>query len=226
MGTGGGQGAAFQPVSGGDLGFAGLSVAEMAKRPIGPDQQTTAAAHVRCAAWFSDKALEFSMAGNETKARFYSLQVQKAMIGEATDAPCEAAPTAPVNVPGVPAAAVKPDPAVDAVIEQYGVKIQELLDISQKLTEARQKKVKAAYDVKDTEARILDLKGRTATATDPGEKQQVDDLLAQALALKSESDARLKDAEAAEQSCLTDVRKTEDQVKELNAKLPAKKDSK
>jgi len=91
---------------------------------------------------------------------------------------------------------------IDALIGRYGAVIQDLLEISRKLSEVRRQMLDAAFDIRETEARAA-----------------TDDLLGQALAKKEEAQGRLKIVEDSETACLEDIQRAEDRLRELDDKL-------
>lgn len=208
----GGQGLAFQPISGGDLDMKPLPAGKY-PAPKGALKQAS------CAAYFSEEARKLADQGKLKEAEFMGLQAQKAMSGEPLDAPCRAAAV-------TPAAPVADSPAVQEVIGQYKVKIQELLDLSRKLAEVRQQKVDAEADVKKAEDRITELKARKESATKPEEKKAEDDLLAELSKLKGEAEDRVKIADANEKAFLLKADETKTEVDTLGSKLQVSKDKK
>jgi len=197
-GTGGTgvQGLAFQPVSQAPAG----------KYPA----PASAVEQARCAAYFSEQARALEAQGKKERAEFMSLQAQKAMAGEPLDEPCRAASTAVPNVPS---------PAVRQILDQYNVKVLELLDMSRKLNETRRRKLEAETELKEAETRITDAKTRAAAATKPEEKQAADDLMKELEAARGETEKRIKIAGQNEKAVLEDAKKAEDEVKALDAKL-------
>jgi hypothetical protein len=217
----GSQELTFQSVSGETLEFGSWVAADPEAQPLPSGKYpapTKAVEQARCAAYFSERARELEKQGKHEQAAFMGLQAQKAMAGEPLDAPCQAAAAAAVPVPD--------SPAVKEVLEQYNVKIQELLDLSRKLSEVRKQKIDAELDIKLADDKITDIKTRAASVTKPEEKQELDDLLNEALALKSDSEGRLKIAAENENACLENAKKAEAQVQELGAKLQDGKDKK
>jgi len=208
----GGRGLAFQPIAGGKLEMAPLPAG---RYPAPKDALEQAA----CAAYFSKEARKLADQGKLKEAEFMSLQAQKAMSGEPLDAPCRAAAVTP--------AAPVADPAtVQEIIGQYKVKIQELLDLSEKLAQVRQQKVDAEAEVKEKEARIADLKAKAQSATKPEEKKADDDLLAELSKLKGEAEERVKIADANEKAFLLKAEETKSEVDTLGSKLQQSKDKK
>ena len=208
----GGQGLTFQPISGGTL--------DMKPLPAGKyPSPKTALEQAACAAYFSEEARKLADQGKLEEAEFMSLQAQKAMSGELLDAPCRAAAV-------TPAAPVADTKAVQEVIGQYKVKIQELLDLSEKLAEVRQQKVDAEADVKEKEARITDLKAKAESDTNPEKKKADDDLLAELSKLKGEAEERVKIADANEKAFLQKAEEKKAEVDALGVKLQENKDKK
>jgi hypothetical protein len=148
-----------------------------------------------------------------------NLQAQKAMSGEPLDAPCLAAPA-------TPAAPVAESPEVRVILEEYKSKAQELLEISRKLTEIRKQKIDAEIDIQQADAKITNLKEQAAVATEPAKKQEIDDLLKEAEALKGTSEEHLKIADENERATIANAEKLESQVQELNSKLQESKGKK
>ena len=221
MGSSGGQGLGFESVGGQGLEFQSWVADKPAAQPVSAGKHPapkSAPEQARCAAAFSDEALRLEKAGKHEEAAFMSRQAQKAMSGEPTDVPCPGGASA--QAAGSPKAGAK-EPALDvnAVLEQYNARIQELFAISQKLADVRKQKIDAQLDIRQAEARVVDLQAKVASLTKPEEKKEVDDLLSQALALKDESENRLKIAAENENACLADAKKAEDAVKALDAKL-------
>ena len=208
----GGQGLTFQPISGGKL--------DMKPLPAGKyPAPKTALEQAACAAYFSEEARKLADQGKLKEAEFMSLQAQKAMSGGPLDAPCRAAAVTPPPP-------VADSPAVQEVIGQYKVKIQELLDLSEKLAEVRQQKVDAEADVKEKEARITDLKAKAESDTNPEKKKADDDLLAELSKLKGEAEERVKIADANEKAFLQKAEEKKAEVDALGVKLQENKDKK
>jgi len=232
IGGAGGQGLGYQSISGEKLEFNDWAARKPEAIPLPSGKYAalkTAIEQVRCAAYFSERARELSGLGKNEEAKFMSLQAQKAMAGEPLDAPCQASAAgagadsvADPQKAGSQAVAM----GIEEILNQYKTKIQELLEISQKLGQVRKQKLAAEYDVREMDARIMDIKSQAAAATRPEEKQKCDDLLNEALALRGQSENLLKVAADNEAACVTDARKAEGQVQELSSKLQEGKDKK
>lgn len=221
MGASGGQGLGFQSVSGEKLEFNTWVAAKPESRPLPSGKYPapkTALEQVRCAAYFSERARELSGLGKNEEAEFMSLQAQKAMSGEPLDAPCQAA--------AAPAVPVPDSPAVKEVLDQYNTKIEELLIMSEKLSDLRKQKVEAELAVKRADAEITKIKTQAESVTEPEEKQKLNLQLEEALALKGQSEEQLKVATDNETALKDDARKAENQVKELGTKLQESKGKK
>ena len=221
MGSSAGQGLGFESVGGQGLEFQSWVAEKPEAKPAAAGKHPapkSAAEQARCAAAFSDEALRLEKAGKHEEAEFMSRQAQKAMSGEPTDVPCPGGASA--QAAGSPKAGAK-EPALDvnAVLEQYNAKIQELFVLSQKLADVRKQKIDAQLDLRQAEARIAETRAKAVTVTKPEEKKDVDDLLGELEALKADAENRQKIAEENENACLADAKKAEDAVKELDAKL-------
>ena len=231
IGGAGGQGLGYQSISGGKLEFNEWVARkpEAIPLPSGKYPALKVPEQARCAAYFSERARELSKLGKNEEAQFMNLQAQKAMTGETLDVPCQAAAV-------VAGAGSGPDPqkagsqamamGIEEILNQYKAKIEELLNISKDLDAARKHKLAAEFDVREMDAKIMDIKSRAAVATQPEEKQKCDDLLNEALALRGQSENLLKVAADNEAACVMDARKAESQVQELSSKLQEGKDKK
>jgi hypothetical protein len=221
MGATGGQGMTIQPLpgEGKGLAFTDWEAQKPNATPLpsgkysGP---TTALEQARCAAYFSERSSGLSGQGKREEAEFMSQQAQKAMTGEPLDVACQ--PAAPKEAPDPQKTAAR-NAAVNEVLALYNAKIKELLDLSEKLAAVRKQKVEAETRLKDADTKIADIKQQAAAATTPQDQQKYDALLAEALALKSESENQLKTATENENDCLASARQAESQVKELSSKL-------
>jgi hypothetical protein len=232
MGGAGGQGLGFQSVSGEKLEFNEWAARKPEASPLPSGKYPapkTAVEQARCAAYFSERASELSKLGKNEEAQFMNLQSQKAMTGETLDVPCQAAAAVAGADSGTDpqkAGSQAMAMGINEILNQYNAKIQELLEISQKLGQVRKQKLAAEFDVREMDARIMDIKSQAAAATQPEEKQKCDDLLNEALALRGQSENLLKVAADNEKAFVTDARKAESQVQELSSKLQEGKDKK
>jgi len=221
MGASGGQGLGYQSISGEKLDFKEWVAAKPESAfPLGGPYPAPKPVleQVRCAAYFSEKARELSGQGKNEEAEFMSLQAQKAMSGEPTDVPCPAAAEPVVPAPE--------SAAVQQVIEQYNVKVTELLKLAKQMDDLRKQKFEAELAVNQADGEITRLKTQAESATEPQEKQKLSDLLKEAEALKSDSERALKVATDNEEALTADARKAEDEVQKLGAKLQESKGKK
>ena len=219
MGSSTGTALGFESFGGRGLEFKPLVSDKAAAKPTQGKalEPKSAVEQARCAAYFSDEALKLAKDGKHEEAEFMSRQVQKAMAGETTDVPCQGAAVLSPD----PGQIADKTPAIDvnAVLEQYNAKIQDLFAISQRLAEVRKQKIDTQLDLRQANDRIAQIRPKAASVTKPEEKEEADDLLRQALALKEEAEERLKIAEENENTCLADAKKAEDAVKELDSTL-------
>jgi len=226
------QGLSFQSISGGKLEFNEWVARKPEASPLPSGKYAapkTAVGQAQCAAYFSERARELSGLGKNEEAQFMSLQAQKAMAGETLDVPCQASAAgagadsvADPQKAGSQAMAM----GIEEILNQYKAKIQELLDISQTLGQIREQKLAAEYDVREMDARIMDIKSQAAVATQPEEKQKFDALLDAALALRGQSEALLRVALDNEAAGVTAARDAESKVQELSSKLKEDKGKK
>lgn len=221
MGATGGQGLSMQSISGEKLDFNQWMATKPESQPLPGGKYPapkTALEQARCAAYFSEKARKLSAQGKNEEAEFMSLQAQKAMSGEPLDVPCEAAAATAVPVPE--------SAAVQEIIEQYNVKVTELLKLAKQMDDLRKQKFEAELAVNQAEGEITRIKTQAESVTEPQEKQKLNDLLKEAEALKSESERALKVATDNEEALKADARKAEDEVQKLGTKLQESKGKK
>jgi len=232
IGGAGGQGLGFQSISGEKLEFNEWVARKPEASPLPSGKYAapkTAIEQARCAAYFSERARELSGLGKNEEAKFMSLQAQKAMTGETLDIPCQAAAAGAGADSGTdPQKAGSQAMAlgINEILDQYKAKIKELLDISQKLGEVRKQKLAAEFDVREMDAKIMDIKSRAEAATKPEEQKECEDLLKAALDLKGQSEALLKIATKNEEASEAEARLAESKVQELSSKLKEDKDKK
>jgi hypothetical protein len=232
MGGTDGQGLGFQSISGEKLEFNEWVARKPEASPLPSGKYAapkTAVGQAQCAAYFSERARELSKLGKNEEAQFMSLQAQKAMAGETLDVPCQAAATGAGADSGTdPQKAGSQAMAlgINEILDQYKAKIKELLDISQKLGEVRKQKLAAEFDVREMDAKIMDIKSRAEAATKPEEQKECEDLLKAALDLKGQSEALLKIATKNEEASEAEARLAESKVQELSSKLKEDKGKK
>jgi hypothetical protein len=232
MGGTDGQGLGFQSISGGKLEFNEWVARKPEASPLPSGKYPapkTAVEQARCAAYFSERARELSKLGKNEEAQFMNLQAQKAMTGETLDVPCQAAAVVAGADSGTDphkAGSQAMAMGINEILDQYKAKIKELLDISQKLGEVRKQKLAAEFDVREMDAKIMDIKSRAEAATKPEEQKECEDLLKAALDLKGQSEALLKIATKNEEASEAEARLAESKVQELSSKLKEDKDKK
>ncbi len=167
----------------------------------------------RCAAYFSDLAKKTK---DPEGAKFLSLQAEKVMQGAPTDYPCrlEKIPDVPM-----PQESYAKNEEVEAFINTYQAKILEFDDILTKVNETRKQIVSAENKLKEADVKIKELQTRSTSPSNQEEKAKLDDLLAQALALKEEAERELKTAKENEQKLLEMAKQKADEIKAINEQI-------
>ncbi len=140
---------------------------------------------ILCSSYFSTRAIEETRKGNYEGARFFSEQADKVMVKAETDVECKFP-----QMPDVPTPKTKGmDPKkFTALMEGFNAKIKELQNVEADINKARQEKQAAEEDLKKIDEKITELNNQAQSAQNPEEKAQADELVRQALALKSEAE--------------------------------------
>ncbi len=167
----------------------------------------------RCAAYFSDLAKNTKDAEG---AKFLSLQAEKVMRGEPLDYPCQIEKTTKTQMTQESFAKKE---EVEAFINTYQAKILEFDDILTKVNEIRKQVVSAEDKLKEADVKIKELQTRSTTSSNQEEKAKLDDLLAQAFALKEEAERELKTAKENEQKLLEMAKQKADEIKAINEQI-------
>ncbi len=168
---------------------------------------------ILCSSYFSTRAIEETRKGNYEGARFFSEQADKVMVKAETDVECKFP-----QMPDVPTPKTKGmDPKkFTALMEGFNAKIKELQNVEADLNKARQEKQAAEEDLKKIDEKITELNNQAQSAQNPEEKAQADELVRQALALKSEAEDQANTARQNEQELLD---KAKNMAKDMDASL-------
>jgi len=166
-----------------------------------------------CSSYFSTRAIEETRKGNYEGARFFSEQADKVMVKAETDVECKFP-----QMPNVPTPKTKGmDPKkFTALMEGFNTKIKELQNVEADLNKARREKQAAEENLKKIDEKIAELDNQAQSAQNPEEKAQADDLIRQALALKSEAEDQANTAKQNEQELLD---KAKNMAKDMDASL-------
>jgi len=165
-----------------------------------------------CSSYFSTRAIEETRKGNYEGARFFSEQADKVMVKAETDVECKfpyVDPT-PKKTKGMD------QKKFTALMEGFNTKIKELQSVEADLNKARQEKQAAEENLKKIDEKIAELDNQAQSTQNPEEKAQADDLIRQALALKSEAEDQANTAKQNEQELLD---KAKNMAKDMDASL-------
>lgn len=207
FGTGGGTGSlALKSVAGGEHDASKLSSLERAV----------------CSRYFFDKANR-SRTGEES--RYYSSQADKVMSGGRYEEACDLS----AKLPDVPEAPM-PDQvwtpeemAFFKKVEETSLKMREevfnIRQIDDKLTENKKKMEEAKAKQEQVDMIIKDLNLKSSSATNEGEKAQVDTLLSEANALLAEAQSEATAAERESQKLHNDKKMIETKILNLRNTL-------
>lgn len=174
-----------------------------------------------CAAYFSNKASAAAERGDHVNARYMNEQAQKAMLGQITDEECQFA-----DMPDVPE---PPKPQIQEVQKEMEFykdmlitvqqDVKKLQDIDIKLKEADEKIKQAEEKKQQAEQKITELQNRAASADKPEEKQECDDLLAQARQLEQEAQQQIQAAIDDKQNYVNEKENITNKLKEVQKSM-------
>jgi len=173
-----------------------------------------------CAAYFSKMAESAANSGDLERTRFIGFQVDKVMQGFPTEIECKP----PKDLSSM--ADVKKIGELNqkytkmaTLYQEIMPKIEKLQDLETELDEVKKKKEEAEQTIKEIDQRIEDIKVRTNIADTPEKKAQEDDLLSQALLLKSEAENQQQEAVEAEEKLTKEKQNIEDELNTMKAKI-------
>lgn len=166
-----------------------------------------------CSSYFSTRAIEETRKGNYEGARFFSEQADKVMVKAETDVECKF-PQMP-NVP-MPKTKGMDQKKFTALMEGFNTKIKELQNVEADLNKVRQEKQTAEENLKKIDEKITELNNQAQSAQNPEEKAQADDLIQQAMAVRSEAENQVNTAKQNEQELLD---KAKNMTKDMDASL-------
>jgi hypothetical protein len=146
-----------------------------------------------CVNDFSQRALAAANSGDHVNARYLNEQAQKVMSGQMTELECQCP-----DLPEAPEPQTQETQGQMAFYESMIKSVQEdagrLQDIEIKLGEADEKIKQAQEEEQQAEQVITEIHNRAASAQTPEEKQECDDLLAQARQVRQEAQQRKQEA--------------------------------
>jgi hypothetical protein len=176
----------------------------------------TQAQRLSCASYFSKRALEETGKGNYEGARFFNEQSDKVMRGAETDVECKF-PQMPDPPTPKPQAVQKMEPEKFAILlKDFNVKLEELQDMKVELNTIRQEKKAAEENLKKIDEKIATIENQVQSAQKPEEKAEIDVLLQEALAARSDAENQVDTATKNEQEVLN---KTKEMAKDIEVQL-------
>ncbi|GER92394.1 hypothetical protein A45J_0109 [hot springs metagenome] len=149
-----------------------------------------------CAASFSKMSENAAKSGDIEGVRFYGTQMDNVMQGYPTAIECN---------PPKELSSIKVDlkklrelnqkyAEISTLYREVMPKIEKLQDIETRLDEVKKKKEDTGQKIKELEKQIEEIKAKSRQTDSPEKKAQDDDLLAQALVLKTESEKQYNEA--------------------------------
>lgn len=173
-----------------------------------------------CAAYFSKIAESAANRGDLEGARFYGTQMDNVMQRYPTAIECkppkEISTTADVKKMGE---LNQKYTKMAMVYREIMPKIEQLQEIEIKLEEGRKKREDAEQKMLELDKQIEEIKARSQTADTPEQKTQEDDLLAQALALKSEAEKQQQEAVHSEEKMTKEKQGIEEELNAIKDKM-------
>lgn len=175
-----------------------------------------------CAAYFSKMAESAANNGDLERASFIGSQVNIVMQKNAQTTAIECKPpkdiTTPMDVKKLGALNEKYR-KMATLYKEILPRIDQLENIEAKLNEITEAKEAAGEKIKDLDKQIEVIKLKIQTAETPEKKTQEDDLLAQALALKSEAEQQQQEALASEEELIRGKQGIEKELKAMKNKI-------
>lgn len=153
-----------------------------------------------CAAYFSNRALQETRNENPEGAAFMNTQADKVTAGEWTDVECKLPGLQ--QLPETQKRNLQQNAKMQKMVELLSAaqpKIKHLQEIEIKLNEARKQKEEAEAKLKESDKKIEEAKEQAQNAKTLEEKTQADDLVCQALTLRSDAQAQLSKAKQSEE---------------------------
>lgn len=180
----------------------------------------TAMERLLCSAYFSKMAENAAYSGDLEGARFYGTQMDNVMQGYPTAIECkppkDLSSTADMKKLGE---LNQKYTKMATLYKEIMPKIDNLQEIEVNLDEVKKKKEEAEQRIKDLDKQINEIKTRSQTADTPEKKTQEDDLLAQALALKSEAEKQHQEALESEEKLIKEKQGVENELNAIKDKM-------
>jgi len=175
-----------------------------------------------CAAYFSKMGENAANSGDIEGSRFYGTQMDNVMQGYPTAIECkppkDISTTADVKKIGE---LNQKYTKMATVYKEIMPKIEQLQEIEIKLEEGKKKREDAEQKILELDKQIEEIKARSQAADTPEQKTQEDDLLAQALALKSEAEKQHQEALESEEKLIKEKQGIEEELNKMKDKIQA-----
>lgn len=188
--------------------------------------QFTELERLLCVAYFSKMAEVAAGNGDFERAGFIGSQVNTLMQKNAKTIAIECKP--PKDVSSIVEADMKRAGAVNekyarmvTLYKEITPKIEKLQTLETQLGELRKTKEDAGEKIKELDKQIELIKSRIPAAGTPEQKNQDDDLLRQALALRSEAEQQQQAAMESEEKLLLEIQETENELKAIKDQIQA-----
>ncbi len=218
----GGEGLQYEPIGGilqpfsWDRPDAKLSPEPATQYPA----PKSAIEQMMCAAYFSELANDAVKIGDMEGAHFYGDQMSNVMQGAPTAIKCSPPKNLISNVDLNKAKELNRKYAeMSKLYQEFMPKIEKLSDVEVKLNEVKMKKENAEQKIKELNKQIEEIKARSKPTDSPEKKAKDDDLLAQALALKSEAEKQYNEAVQSEEKLLKEKEQIEDELNSIKNKI-------
>jgi DNA repair exonuclease SbcCD ATPase subunit len=177
-----------------------------------------------CAAYFSKMAESAATSGDLNRAGFIGAQVNMVMQKNAQTTAIECKPPKELST----AMDVKQLGVLNQKYTKIAIlykeimpKINQLQNIEARLGEATKTKEDAMEKIKELDKQIEAIKSRIQMAETPEKKTQEDDLLAHALALKSEAEQQQEEARESDEKLTREKQEIENELNAMKDKIQA-----
>lgn len=175
-----------------------------------------------CSAYFSKLAENAAKSGDMERARFYGSQMDNVLQGVPTAVECkppkDLSMTADIRKAGE---LNQKYTQMATLYKEIMPKIDKLQEIENKLDEVKKKREEAVQKIMELDKQIEEIKSRSQTADTPEKKAREDDLLAQALALKSEAEKQQQEAIELEEKLTKEKQGIENELNAMKEKIQA-----
>ena len=178
-----------------------------------------------CAAYFSKMAENAANSGDLERARFIGSQVDRVMQKNAPTTEIECKPPKDLSSTAMDMKRLgelnQKYTKMATIYQEIMPKIDNLQEIEVKLDEVKTKKEETEQRIKDLDKQINGIKIRSQSADTQEKKTQEDDLLAQALALKSEAEKQHQEAMELEEKLLKEKQGVENELNAIKDNMQA-----